>query len=162
MKQFYSTIVMIALMVASLSFTACGGDDDKVDDSQNNMSKLSGTWKFSEINAQYGSSISSGWTPIVGDLILQLKSNGSCALKGKGTYKFQYGDNYMVDIKLGNYYSWKVGKDNGEDNDGIIWLYYKDTDGNETFDPFFFKFNSNNEVILRQPIGLQNEFKLTR
>lgn len=162
MKKYYSTIMMLVLMFAALSFTACGGDDDKANESQDYTSKLSGTWKFSEINAQYGSSLSTGWTPVVGDMFLQLNNNGSCTLRGKGTYKFKYGDNYMVDIKLGNYYSWKVGIDNGEDNDGIIWLYYKDDDGKEAFDPFFFKFNSNNEVIIRQPFGLLNEFKLTR
>ena len=31
MKQIYSTIMMLALMVAALSFTACGGDDDDDD-----------------------------------------------------------------------------------------------------------------------------------
>lgn len=162
MKRFYSTIVMLALLVGALIFTACGGDDDKANETQDYTSKLSGTWKFSDINAQYGSSISTGWTPVVGDLILQLNNNGSCTLRGKGTYKFKYGDNYMVDINLGNYYSWKVGIDSGQDTDGIIWLYYKDEDGKETFDPFYFKFNSNNEVIFRQPIGLQSEFKLIR
>lgn len=162
MKILYSTIKMLALTVAAMSLTACGGDDDTVNESQNFKSKLSGTWKFSEINAQYGTSISSGWTPIVGDLILQLNNNGSCTLRGEGTYRFQYGDNYMKDINLGNYYSWNVGSTNEKDADGIIWLYFKDRNGEETFDPFFFKFNSSNEVIMRQPVGLQNEFKLIR
>ena len=29
MKKLYSTIMMLALMVAALSFTACGGGDDE-------------------------------------------------------------------------------------------------------------------------------------
>jgi len=32
MKKLYSTIMMLAMMVAALSFTACGGDDDDGDD----------------------------------------------------------------------------------------------------------------------------------
>lgn len=162
MKKVYSIFVLLAMIVVTLSFTACGGDDDKVNESQNYASKFSDTWKFTEINAQYGSSISSGWTPIEGDLILQLNNNGSCTLRGKGAYLFQYGENYMVDINLGDYYSWNVGLEKEKDTDGIIWLYYKDKDGKETFDPFYFKFNSNNNVTIRQPIGLQNEYKLIR
>ena len=29
MKKLYSTIMMLAMMVAALSLTACGGDDDE-------------------------------------------------------------------------------------------------------------------------------------
>ena len=161
MKILYSTIMML-MVVTALSLTACGGDDDIVNESHNYTSKFSGTWKFSEINAQYGTSISSGWTPVIGDMFLQLNNNGSCTLRGKGTYRFQYGDNVMKDIILGDYNSWKLGSTNEKDVDGIMWLYYKDKDGKETFDPFFFKFHSNNEVIIREPMGLQNEFKLIR
>ena len=31
MRKIYSTMMMLAMMVAALSFTACGGDDDEVD-----------------------------------------------------------------------------------------------------------------------------------
>ncbi len=31
MKKFYSTIMMLAMIVAALNLTACGGDDDEVD-----------------------------------------------------------------------------------------------------------------------------------
>lgn len=158
----YSAITMLALMVTALSFSGCGGDDDKVNESHSYASKFSGTWNFSEINAQYGTSISSGWTPVIGDIILHLNNNGSCTLKGKGTYRFQFGENHMVDIKLGDYYSWSVGSINEKDTDGIIWLYFKDKDGVETYDAFYFKFKSNNEVTIRQPLGLQNEYKLIR
>ena len=31
MKKYYSVLVMLAMMVAALSFTACGGDDEEED-----------------------------------------------------------------------------------------------------------------------------------
>ena len=31
MKKYYSVLVMLAMMVAALSFTACGGSDDEED-----------------------------------------------------------------------------------------------------------------------------------
>lgn len=42
MKQIYSTLMMLALMVAALSFTACGGDDDE--EGGESSSALVGTW----------------------------------------------------------------------------------------------------------------------
>ena len=36
MKQIYSTLMMLAMMVAALSFTACGGDDDEDEDESKN------------------------------------------------------------------------------------------------------------------------------
>ena len=41
MKKIYSTILLLAMMVAALSFTACGGDDDEIG---GNSSFLIGTW----------------------------------------------------------------------------------------------------------------------
>lgn len=41
MKKYYSVLVMLAMMVAALSFTACGGDDDSESTSS---SALVGTW----------------------------------------------------------------------------------------------------------------------
>ena len=46
MSKLYSTIMMLAMMVAALSFTACGDDDDDEDDV--NTSALVGTWKVIE------------------------------------------------------------------------------------------------------------------
>ena len=43
MKKLYSTIMMLALMVAALGFTACGGDDDEIDNG-GGSSVLVGTW----------------------------------------------------------------------------------------------------------------------
>ncbi len=42
MKRIYSTLMMLALMVAALSFTACGGDDEE--DEFGDTSFLIGTW----------------------------------------------------------------------------------------------------------------------
>ena len=45
MKKLYSTILMLATMVAALSLTACGGDDDdEIDTGGGNSSVLVGTW----------------------------------------------------------------------------------------------------------------------
>ena len=44
MKKLYSTILMFAMMVAALSFTACGGDDDEIDTGGGDSSVLVGTW----------------------------------------------------------------------------------------------------------------------
>jgi len=44
MNKVYSTLMMLALMVAALSFSACSGDDD--DDGEMNTSALIGTWDF--------------------------------------------------------------------------------------------------------------------
>ena len=43
MKKYYSVLVMLAMMVAALSFTACGGDDDE-DDGGNSGGNVVGTW----------------------------------------------------------------------------------------------------------------------
>ena len=48
MKKLYSTIMMLAMMVAALSFTACGGDDDEDGGNSGNgdtsSSSIIGTW----------------------------------------------------------------------------------------------------------------------
>lgn len=44
MKKFNSTIVMLSMMVAALSFTACGGDDDEVDNGGGEAS-IVGMWE---------------------------------------------------------------------------------------------------------------------
>ena len=43
MNKFYTTLMMLALMVAALSFTACGGDDE--DEGGESSSALVGTWE---------------------------------------------------------------------------------------------------------------------
>ena len=47
MKKLYSTIMMLALMVAALSFIACGGDDDEVDNGGGNASII-GVWECTQ------------------------------------------------------------------------------------------------------------------
>ena len=42
MNKIFSTLMMLAMMVAALSFTACGGDDDE--DEFGDTSFLIGTW----------------------------------------------------------------------------------------------------------------------
>ncbi|KWW27946.1 MAG: hypothetical protein AUK63_2098 [bacterium P3] len=42
MKKYYSVFVMLAMMVAALSFTACGDDDD--DNADNSGGNVVGTW----------------------------------------------------------------------------------------------------------------------
>lgn len=94
--------------------------------------------------------------------MLKINKDGTCSLSGTGSYEYQFGENYMIDIKLGNYKTWKVGILNEEGFDSILWLYYKNNKGEETFDPYYLKFNSNNEIILRYPTGLMSEYKLRR
>ena len=43
MKKYYSVLVMLAMMIAALSFTACGGDDD--DNTNNSGGNVIGTWE---------------------------------------------------------------------------------------------------------------------
>ena len=47
MKKIYSTIMMLAMMVAALSFTACGDDDDDTPETS-----ICGIWKC--VSANYG------------------------------------------------------------------------------------------------------------
>ena len=68
MKKIYSTILLLTMMVAALSLTACGGDDDEIG---GNSSFLIGTWSVT--SAQ-------GWGGYTGDgeaEYLQIKSNGT-------------------------------------------------------------------------------------
>lgn len=46
MKKLYSTIMMLAMMVAALGLTACGGDDEEDDAGGASSSSLVGTWDF--------------------------------------------------------------------------------------------------------------------
>ena len=59
MKKFYSTIMMLAMMVAALSFTACGGDSD--DDEFDNIGNLSDDDEFFEITINGEKYISPSW-----------------------------------------------------------------------------------------------------
>ena len=69
MKKVYSTIIMLTMMVAALSFTACSssGDEVKID---GNTSFLVGTWSLTS---------SQGWGRTIDDMheYFQFKSNGT-------------------------------------------------------------------------------------
>ena len=45
MKKLYSTIMMLAMMVAALGLTACGGDEDE-ENGGSSPSSLVGTWQY--------------------------------------------------------------------------------------------------------------------
>ena len=49
MRKIYSTVLMLAMMVAALSFTACGGDDDEVDNGKVEAS-IVGVWECTYFN----------------------------------------------------------------------------------------------------------------
>ena len=55
MKKLYSTIMLLTMMVAALSLTACGGDDDEIG---GNSSFLIGTWSVTS---------GQGWGGYTGD-----------------------------------------------------------------------------------------------
>ena len=49
MKKYYSAMIMFAMMVAALSFTACGGSDDEDDEGGTSSSELVGTWDLETV-----------------------------------------------------------------------------------------------------------------
>ena len=55
MKKFYSTITMFAMMVAALSFTACGSDDDEIDNGGDSNASIVGTWELISFDVVKGS-----------------------------------------------------------------------------------------------------------
>ncbi len=68
MKKIHSTIMMLAMMVAALSFAACGSDDDDIN---GNLSFLVGTWSITSRQ---------GWDGYTGDdepEYVQYKSDGT-------------------------------------------------------------------------------------
>ena len=68
MKKIYSTILLLAMMVAALSLTACGGDDDEIG---GNSSFLIGTWSVTSAQG-WGQKKKKKKTEY-----LQIKSNGT-------------------------------------------------------------------------------------
>jgi hypothetical protein len=46
MKKLHSIMMLLALMVAAFSFTACSDDDDDFDDGGENISDFIGTWSL--------------------------------------------------------------------------------------------------------------------
>ena len=95
MKKLYSTIMMLAMMVAALSLTACGGDDD-----ENGGSNLKQDYDILQVNgvdyACYGYrcdiTYSSTWnkTKNSGEILLPC-GKLSDAKKGEYDYDYMYG-----------------------------------------------------------------------
>ena len=79
MKRIYFSIMMLAMMVAALSFTSCGGGDD---DETDGSASIVGVWEC--ISSDYGEweDYLDGNTE-VGDL-LQINSNGTYSIIGNG------------------------------------------------------------------------------
>lgn len=71
MKKLYSTIMMFAMMVAALSLSACGGDDDDNDVSSNG---IVGVWEVVSFDFEGGDNVKSDLK--VGDK-LYLFENGT-------------------------------------------------------------------------------------
>lgn len=94
MKKLYSTIMMLAMMVAALSLTACGGDDD-----ENGGSNLKQDYDILQVNgvdyACYGYrcavTYTSTWniTNNSGEIMLPC-GNLSDAKKGEYDYDYMY------------------------------------------------------------------------
>ena len=89
MKKFYSTIAMLAMMVAALSFTACGSDDDEIDNGGDSNASIVGTWELVSFDVVKGSGYFDGDME-TGDRIT-FKSDGSYFSTGgdRGIWKLQ-------------------------------------------------------------------------
>ena len=81
MKKVYSTITMLSMMVAALSFTACGGDDDDVDNGGGDVS-IVGVWEctYFDFDSDYPG-INADSNMQIGDRI---------RFKSDGTYEANY------------------------------------------------------------------------
>ena len=55
MKKLYSNVMMLAMIVAALSFTACGSDDDDVDNGKVDSS-IVGEWECTNLDLDKNSS----------------------------------------------------------------------------------------------------------
>ena len=84
MKKFNSTIVMLSMMVAALSFTACGGDDD-VDNGKGEAS-IVGVWEctYFDFDSDYPEQFDNAGMQI-GDRV---------RFKSDGTYETDYVSGY--------------------------------------------------------------------
>jgi hypothetical protein len=53
MKKLYSTIMLLAMMVAALGFTACGGDDDDDNGGGSGSKSIVGVWELVSVDSKY-------------------------------------------------------------------------------------------------------------
>lgn len=96
-KNNYLTISVLAMMMAALSFTACGGDDESIGD----PSSLVGTWKadlVDEINDAFSDEIEE-------HAYHQFRADGTCISITVINWKGDYADimDDEVDIEQGTY-----------------------------------------------------------
>ena len=113
MKKLYSTIMMLAMMVAALSLTACGGDDDEGggDNSGGNGNKPNNTLTIVNSNGdKYISLASVGWTSADDAINGYLTERGTifCFMVKEGTSNAEYlhiylknGENSISDFPVG-------------------------------------------------------------
>ena len=85
MKKLYSTMMMLAMMVAALSLTACGGDDDEVDNGKDEAS-IVGVWEctYFDFDTDYPEMFDNSGMQI-GDRV---------RFKSDGTYETDYVSGY--------------------------------------------------------------------
>ena len=88
MRKIYSTVMMLAMMVAALSFTACGGDDDEIDNGGD--ASIVGMWECTYFNSDTDYSEMFESTIYVGTRI--------CFQSG-GTYYTDYGETGRWSLK---------------------------------------------------------------
>ena len=97
MRKLYSTIMMLAMMVAALSITACGGDDEE--DASDNS--IVGVWEV--VSVDFKSSDGEGGDVKVGDRLYinadgtfrDTEDSGRWTLNGK-TITFIASGDYMI------------------------------------------------------------------
>jgi len=101
MKKIYSTVMMLAMMVAALSFTACGSDDDDVDNGGD--ASIVGVWECTgiDVDAQYSEMIDDSSLHI-GERV-NFKSDGTYSTnEDRGTWS-QKGNKLIIngEVSLG-------------------------------------------------------------
>lgn len=106
MKKLYSTIMMLAMMVAALGFTACGGDDEGDDGISSSM--IVGTWKPTNVEGWPNELLEKG-----DGSIMQFKKDGSFIVVYLEDKEIEKGDWILRNDKLTMHYK----------NDGFTFVY---------------------------------------
>ena len=149
-------------MLMALPLMVSCSNDDGEDPYEKYKEKLIGTWKYKEIKPRSALSKNREWNPVVGNLVLQINKDGSCSLSGAGSYKYEYDENKMTNLVIGDYKTWHVGTSGEDGFDCCIWLYYTNNKNKSSFDSFDVKFISNTEILLESPFSTDNDYKLCR
>ena len=121
MKKLYSTIMMLALMVAALSFTACGGGDDEESGGQETPSS---SVKKCLIRVAYGNII---WDYTYDNQgrVIQIKRKFDYQEEGRVSYTYVYNNDSVIETIYENDYSSKITYT--LENERISKLYDSDT-----------------------------------